>query len=351
MKIRESVRNFSPYSPGTIDAEIRMDKNESPFSLPEELKHEIRTELERITVNRYPPTSGDSLREKVAGFHGLKKANVIVGSGSDQLISYSAGVFAGEYAVVTPPTFSMYRFYAKLNGLGVKPVPLGENFNLQMEQLKEVLGKAAVVFLCSPNNPTGNAFDRGKVIEILETGVPVVLDEAYGEFADGSNVGLIEDYGNLLVLRTFSKAFGLAGARVGYALGQASTVEHLLRVKPPYNLNSFSLRIAELLLENYDLIRDRVNFLIDQREKLYRKFNLYSYPSQTNFLLMDLDAADYLLERGIAVRSFTGRLAEHIRVTIGTEEENDRFIRALRSYIHSKPESEKRADHFKGDDQ
>ncbi|MBS3787660.1 histidinol-phosphate transaminase [Candidatus Bipolaricaulota bacterium] len=351
MKIRESVRNFNPYSPGTVDAEIRMDKNESPFSLPGELKHKIRTELENITVNRYPPSSGDRLREKLAEFHGLKKANVIVGSGSDQLISYSAGVFAGEYAVVTPPTFSMYRFYAKLNGLGVEPVPLAENFNLRMEELEEVLNKAAVVFLCSPNNPTGNVFDRGKLIKILETGVPVVLDEAYGEFADGSNMDLIESYGNLLVLRTFSKAFGLAGARVGYALGQAGTVEHLLRVKPPYNLNSFSLRIAELLLENYDLIRDRVNFLIDQREKLYSKFKHYSYSSKTNFLLMDLDADDYLLERGIAVRSFTGRLAEHIRVTVGTEEENDRFIRALRSYIHSTPESKKRVDHFKGDDQ
>lgn len=351
MKIRETVKNFRPYSPGTVDAEIRMDKNESPFPLPEELKLEILDEIEKLTVNRYPQSSGDSLREKLAEFHGLKKTNVVVGSGSDQLISYSAGLFAGQSAVVTPPTFSMYRFYAELNGLKVKRVPLGENFDLRIEQVKEVLDDAAVVFLCSPNNPTGNSFARGKIVEILETGVPVILDEAYGEFAYDSNMDLIEDYDNLLVLRTFSKAFGLAGARVGYAVGQASTVEYLLRVKPPYNLNSFSLRIAELLIDNYDLIRDRVNFLIDQREKIYSKFERYSHPSQTNFLLMDLDAADYLLERGISVRSFTGRLAENIRVTVGTEEENDRFIRALRSYIDSPTESEKRTENFKKDDQ
>lgn len=335
MKIKDTVKNFRPYSPGTVDAEVRMDKNESPFPLPPNLKREIMRELEKLTVNRYPQSSGESLREKLAGFHGLKKSNVVVGSGSDQLISYSAGLFVGEYAVVTPPTFSMYRFYAELNGLSVKPVPLGEDFDLRVEELKDVLDGAAVVFLCSPNNPTGNAFDREKIVEILETGVPVILDEAYGEFADESNMDLIEDYENLLVLRTFSKAFGLAGARVGYAVGAASTVEYLLRVKPPYNLNSLSLRIAELLLNNYELIQERVSFLIDQREKLYRKFERFSHPSQANFLLMDLDAADYLLERGISVRTFTGRLGEEIRVTVGTEEENDRFARALESYIDS----------------
>ncbi|MFB6214765.1 MAG: histidinol-phosphate transaminase, partial [Candidatus Bipolaricaulia bacterium] len=300
-----------------------------------ELKRDILEELEKLTVNRYPHPSGDSLREKLASFHDLKKENIVVGSGSDQLISYSTGLFAGEHAVVTPPTFSMYRFYAELNGLDVNPVPLGEDFELQMKRIKDVLDGAALVFLCSPNNPTGNTFDREKIVEILETGVPVVLDEAYGEFADETNMDLIEDYDNLLVLRTFSKAFGLAGARIGYAAGDSDIMEYMLRVKPPYNLNSFSLTVAELLLENYELIRDRIDFLIQQRKKLYGRFERYSLPSQANFLLMELDASDYLLKRGISVRSFTGRLAEYIRVTVGAKEENDRFIRALENYIDS----------------
>ncbi len=333
MKIRDTVKNFSSYSPGNTDAEIRMDKNESPFSLPRELKGDILDELEKLTINRYPQTSGDSLREKLADFHDLTRENVIVGSGSDQLISYSSGLFAGKYAIVTPPTFSMYRFYSELNGLDVKPVPLEEDFELRVMKIKDLLDDAAAVFLCSPNNPTGNTFEREKIIELLETGVPVILDEAYGEFANESNMDLIEDYNNLLVLRTFSKAFGLAGARVGYAVGAPGIVEYMLRVKPPYNLNSFSLRVAELLLDNSELIRQRVDFLIDQRNELYEKFERFSYSSEANFLLMDLDAADYLLARGISVRSFTGRLAEKIRVTVGTEEENNRFTEALKSYI------------------
>lgn len=333
MKIRERVKNFRPYNPGTAEAEIRMDKNESPFSLPGELKADVLGELRKLTVNRYPESSGDSLREKLAAFHDLKKENIVVGSGSDQLISYSTHLFAGEHAVVTPPTFSMYRFYAELKGLDVKPVPLGKDFGLKVKKIKENLNGAALVFLCSPNNPTGNTFDREKIVKILETGVPVVLDEAYGEFADKTNLNLIEDYDNLLVLRTFSKAFGLAGARVGFAAGDPDLVEYILRVKPPYNLNSFSLRIAELLLDHYDLVRDRIDFLTEQRKKLYSRFEQYSHTSQANFLLMNLDAADYLLERGISVRSFTGRLSEYIRVTVGTKEENDRFTRALKSYL------------------
>ena len=333
MKIKKSVKNFQSYSPGGSASGIRMDKNESPFPLPAELKQKILAELEKITVNRYPQSSGDSLREKLADFHGIKKGNVVVGSGSDQLISYSSKLFSGNHAVITPPTFSMYRFYSELNGLGVKSIPLEDDFGLQLEEIKANLPGAALIFLCSPNNPTGNTFHRKEIIELLNTGVPIILDEAYGEFAEESNMDLIKDYDNLLILRTFSKAFGLAGARVGYALGDESTVEYLLRVKPPYNLNSFSLKIAELLLENYDLVRERATFLKNQREKLYEKFEKYSYPSQANFLLMDLDAADFLGERGIAVRSFKGRLADKIRVTLGREDENEQLIRSLEDYV------------------
>ena len=335
MKIKKLIKNFQPYSSGSKDSGTRMDKNESPFPLPAELKQEILDELEKITVNRYPQTSGDSLREKLAQFHDLKKGNLVVGSGSDQLISYSSKLFSGNHAVITPPTFSMYRFYSELNGLDVKSVPLDEDFSLQLEDIKENLPGAALIFLCSPNNPTGNTFLRDEIIELLDTGVPVILDEAYGEFAGESNRDLIEDYDNLLILRTFSKAFGLAGARVGYALGAESTVEYLLRIKPPYNLNSFSLKIAELLLENYELVRERVRFLVNQRERLYEKFERHSYPSRANFLLMDLDAADFLAERGIAVRSFSGRLADKIRVTLGREEENDELILALEDYLRT----------------
>jgi len=332
MKIRDEVKRLKPYDPGEIEAPVKLNKNESPFPLPEGLKKEILSDLAKLSFNRYPEATGASLREKLADFHGLEQENVIVGSGSDQLISYSVQLFSGEQVITTPPTFSMYRFYSEVNGLKINPVPLGSDFGLRPEEIKDNMEDTAAVFLCSPNNPTGNLIDRAEIVEILNTGVALVLDEAYGEFAGESNMDLIQEYDNLLVLRTFSKAFGLAGTRVGYALGQKSLIDYMLRVKPPYNLNSISLRMAEIILENYETVRERVEFIVDERERIYRNFEEICYPSRANFLLLDIAAGDFFRERGVAVRTFTGRLADKIRITVGTREENNRVIELLEEY-------------------
>ncbi len=336
MKIRKEVKNIKPYNPGKDRGGIKLNKNESPFSLPKELKSEILAALEDVSFNRYPESTGAGLREKLAAFHGLEKDNVVVGSGSDQLISYSVKLFSGEGAIVTPPTFSMYRFYSEVSGLKVFPVPLNPEFDLQIDKIKSKAKDAAIVFLCSPNNPTGNTFKRDEIVEILDTGTAVVLDEAYGEFSGVSHMDLIQDYDNLLVLRTFSKAFGLAGARIGYALGSKKIIDYLLRVKPPYNLNSISLRIAEILLENYEIVQESVEFITSERSRIYRRFEEICYPSQANFLLMDIDAGDYFRERGISVRTFTGRLENKIRITIGTKKENDLLIDSLEDYTEKR---------------
>lgn len=332
MRIREEVKNLKPYNPGKDDGQIKLNKNESPFPLPDNLKKEILSDLAEIPFNRYPEATGTNLREKLADFHGLEKENVIVGSGSDQLISYSVQLFSGDRVITTPPTFSMYRFYSEINGLKVTPVPLDSDFELRLEEIMDSLEDTAEVFLCSPNNPTGNTFDRQKIIEILNTGTAVVLDEAYGEFAGESNMDLIREYDNLLILRTFSKAFGLAGNRVGYAVGQDEIIDYMLRVKPPYNLNSISLRVAKIILENYETVQEKVDFIVDERERIYRKFKEVCYPSRANFLLLDIDAGDFFRERGIAVRTFSGRLGDKIRITVGTREENDRVMELLEEY-------------------
>ncbi len=343
MKIRDEIGELTPYRTEDRSPEVRLDKNESPFSLPDQLKGKIRDELARISFNRYPSPDGDRLRGKLADFHGLKVDNVAVGSGSDQLISYSARLFAGDQVVTTPPTFSMYGFYARINGLKVAPVSLDQNFDLQLQEIKDNLTNPAAVFLCSPNNPTGNTFPREEIVAILDTGAPVILDEAYANFSGRTNLDLIKSYDNLLVLRTFSKAFGLAGARVGYAVGDKRIIDYLLRAKPPYNTNSISLRVAGLLLDNYDLVQERVEFIVEERERIYGNFEEICYPSRANFLLMDVDAGEYFRDKGIAVRTFSGRLADKIRVTVGKKEENDQVIETLEELTASgQPGGEKR---------
>ena len=334
MKVSEVVKSFKPYKVLEGDYKIWLDKNENPFDIPTEIKEEILEELKNIPFNRYPHITADPLREKIAEFLGFEKGNIIVGNGSDELISLILKLFEGDHIVISSPTFGMYDFFAKLEGIDLVDVPLDERFKLQ--NVEDYAENAKAIFICSPNNPTGNTQEREKIISILETGAPVVLDEAYIEFAEGSNVDLVNEYDNLIVLRTFSKAFGLAGVRVGYAVTSKEIIDYLNRIKPPFALNSLSMRIAELTLDHYDLVKQNINYIIKERDRIYKEFKGYVYPSEANFLLMKLNAYEFLLEKGIVVRNLSGRLSNHIRVTIGKREENDELIKALYEFLEVK---------------
>lgn len=334
MKIREEILHFPEYEPKSGEAKIRMDKNECPFDLPEALKEELGRRLEDSSLNRYPQINSDPLREKIARFAGLNRGNVLVGNGSDELIPYVFKLFEGEEIVVNPPTFSMYEFYGSLEGLEVNELPLKEDFSLPVEEIKRNLDNARATVINSPNNPTGNSHSREKILELLETGTPIILDEAYQEFAPADNLDLIGDYENLIVLRTFSKACGLAGARVGYAAGADKVIKNLLKIKSPFNVNRLSRETAEIILDNSDLIEKRVERIKDERERIRKNFPRVSYPSDTNFLLMKVNAREHLLEDGIAVRGFGGRLKNFIRVTVGRKEENEKFMDSLKGYLN-----------------
>ncbi len=331
MRIEEIIKAFKPYKVVEGNYKIWLDKNESPFDLPEEIKDEIFEEVKKIPLNRYPHITADPLRERIAEFLGFEKENIIVGNGSDELISYLLKLFEGEHIVISSPTFGMYNFYAKLEGIKLVDVPLDENFKLQ--NVEDYAEKAKAIFICSPNNPTGNTQEREKIISVLETGAPVILDEAYIEFAKGSNVDLVNEYENLVILRTFSKAFGLAGIRVGYAVASEEIIDYLLRIKSPFSLNALSMKIAELMLDHYDVIKQNINYIIKERDRIYKEFKDYVYPSEANFLLMKLNAYEFLLEKGIVVRNLSGRLSNHIRVTIGKREENNELIKALNEFL------------------
>ncbi len=331
MRIKDRFEHFGGYERGEEIDGIRLDKNESPFDLPPGLKDEIFQELKDIPLNRYPPLGSSDLRKKIADHVGYPESNVVLGSGSDSLLPLIFGLFDSDQVVVSSPAFSMYSFYAKRRGLEVLDVPLDDDFEIR--NMVEKIQKPSIVCICSPNSPTGNLQPRDKIIDILETENLVVLDEAYVDFSERSNLDLVDEYDNLIVLRTLSKAFGLAGARVGYAVGPPKIISHLNRMKSPFKINILSLRTAEKVLENEELIKKNIDKIVKERERIIGEFEEYAYPSETNFVLLDLDAYEYLRKRGILVRKMEGRLEGKIRVTVGKKEENDQLVSSLKKFI------------------
>ncbi|MFO8109620.1 MAG: histidinol-phosphate transaminase [Thermoplasmata archaeon] len=329
--IRKEVRDFEPYTVMEGDYSIWLDKNESPFDIPMELKESLFSEIKLMEFNRYPDIAGGGLKKKLADKLGFAQENIVVGNGSDQLIDCILDLFTGDHIVIHTPTFGMYSFYAKKRGLNIIKVSLNKKF--QLPDINYDLEGARAIFLCSPNTPMGSLLRRENIVKYLETGYPIILDEAYIDFADTSNLDLVEDYPNLIVLRTFSKAYGLAALRVGYAVGHESVMEQMSKIISPYNVNRISLEIAERMSDEDELIEGRIQYIIKERERIISELSEYAYPSQTNFVLLDLDAYEYLLERGIVVRKLGGRLAGKIRVTVGTREENTAVINALKEYI------------------
>uniref|UniRef100_UPI0025DE05EF histidinol-phosphate transaminase n=1 Tax=Thermococcus sp. TaxID=35749 RepID=UPI0025DE05EF len=306
--IRELVKSFQPYRVVEGNYRVWLDKNESPYDLPDWVKEEIFDELRGIGFNRYPHITSMPAREAIADFYGISPKNVAVGNGSDELISYLVRLFKGNYIVTTPPTFGMYGFYAKLNEIPLVEVPLRDDFTIDGEAIAKKSKNARAVFIASPNNPTGNLQPEEEIIEVLETGKPLVLDEAYAEFSGRSLWKLIDEYENLIVLRTFSKAFGLAGVRAGYMLASEEVVDALYRVKSPFSVGIMTMTSMVVMLRHTNLVEKRVKKIIEERERVRKKLGDLAYPSDANFLLVKLDAYEELLRQGIVVRKLSGRL-------------------------------------------
>ncbi len=226
----------------------------------------------------------------------------------------------------------MYSFYARLNGIPVVQVPLSEDFTIDGNAIAEKAEKAALIFIASPNNPTGNLQPEEELLKVLETGKPVLLDEAYAEFSGRSLWELVFEYPNLIVLRTFSKAFGLAGVRVGYMIADEEVVDALYRIKSPFSLSAITMAIAGALLRHYEVVERKVRMIVEERERVRKALGGIAHPSDANFLLIKADAYDFLLGRDIVVRKLSGRLEGHIRATIGRRWENDALIKALEEF-------------------
>ncbi len=347
--IREEIKALSAYAVPPADGLVKLDAMENPYVLPDELRVAIAHRLSVLEVNRYPESNPEKLKSLLRQTMGIDPATAIVlGNGSDELIQMLALSVAKPGAVIlgVEPAFVMFRMIATFVGLRFVGVPLKTDFSLDGPALLSAIEahQPALVFLAYPNNPTGNHFDSA-VMETVIRATPglVVIDEAYFPFSKQSFLPRLPAYPNLLVMRTVSK-FGLAGVRLGFLSGRANVLEHIDKVRLPYNISMLDQAVALEVLAHSEVLREQALRILQQRAVLAKQLaaiaGVVVYPSDANFLLFRIAKAsrifDGLRHRGILVKDLSAAhplLTDCLRVTVGTFEENQRFLDALKDTI------------------
>lgn len=340
--VKEKIKTLKPYELPHISCPIKLDAMENPYDLPDEIKELLKEKIKGF--NRYPDPQANELRKMLSSYVGVSKDNILVGNGSDELILYILLTFKNNQVVYPTPTFSMYKILAQIANSTPLGIPLKDGLELNDEEiLKVTKDTASIIFIAYPNNPTGNCFSKEKILRIVEESEGlIIIDEAYFEFSKETFLSLIDTYDKVIILRTFSKAFGLAGLRIGYLIAQPEVVCELSKIKLPYNLNSFSQTAANVVMEYKSLLQPQINRIIAQRERLYSFFKgvrgLIPYPSDANFILFKtLNIPGHILfsdlvKEGILIRHLTEEgLPNYLRVTVGTEEENNIFMERIES--------------------
>lgn len=342
--LRKNIKGFKNYAVNNIDCKYKMDANETPFSLPEMTLDNLRDIVSQANVNRYPDPISKKLKERLAEYCNTIPSKLMVGNGSDELIHLLMCTFVdvGDYVLYPVPSFSMYKVYAQISGANCKEINLQADYSYNIDALIDYNLKynPKLTFLCTPNNPTGTVISRDDIKKLLDkSNGLVVVDEAYYEFYGLTVVDLVREYNNLVVLRTLSKAYGLAGLRVGYFISNEDIVNCVSLVKPPYNVNSISQEIA-LSVINSNVLQNRVEYILNERrfllEELSKIDKIKVFPSNANFILIRIDNANYvykrLIEFGVLVRNFSNdpMLNNTLRITVGTRETNNYLIKCLK---------------------
>ena len=338
--VRENVKSMKPYSSARDEFEdfdtadmIFLDANENPFE---------------NGVNRYPDPQQSSVKVVLAKQKKVKTNQILLGNGSDEVLDLLFRAFCEpkvDNVITLPPTYGMYGVLANINAVENKEILLSTDFQPQIEKIMEAVDEnTKIIFLCSPNNPTGNSFSDENVAYLLKNfnGL-VVIDEAYIDFSEKESwVNKLDEYPNLIITQTLSKAYGLAGIRLGICYASAEIISVLSKIKPPYNVNELTQQRAIFRLGNEAKINSEIESIIAQRTDLLKvllnvKFVEKIYPTEANFILIKVDDAnkryDELIAKGIVIRNRTTQpLCENtLRLTIGTEVENKKLIEALSS--------------------
>ncbi len=349
--IRSDIRDINAYhvpDPGDL---IKLDAMENPYTWPSEMLDEWQHMVRELPVNRYPDPAAKALTVELRKAMGVPDGmGVMLGNGSDEIIQILALALGGTKRVVLAPepSFVMYKMIATFSGLEYVGVPLNEDFSLDMAAMEQAIQQyePAVIYLAYPNNPTGNLFDEAQIESILKmaNGL-VVVDEAYHAFAGRSFMNRLGEFDNLLVMRTVSK-LGLAGLRLGLLAGPNEWLDEFDKVRLPYNINVMTQAAAEFALKNIEVFDEQTRLIREERSRLFAEMEklegLTLYPSAANFILLRVPAGranaifDGIKERGVLIKNMKaadGPLADCLRVTVGTAQENDAFLTALRAVL------------------
>jgi histidinol-phosphate aminotransferase len=340
--LRQNIKALKPYSSARSEfsgvAKVFLDANENAFGSP----------LTRW-YNRYPDPLQWELKKKISTIKNVAPENILLGNGSDECIDLLIRAFCDPQRgniVICPPTYGMYEVYADINDVAVKEVPLHSNFQLNLEGLENAIDEnTKLIFFCSPNNPTGNSMDREDIEMVLNNfeGV-VVIDEAYINYSrQRSFVAELKDYPNLVVMQTFSKAWGLAALRLGMNFASTDIIDVLNKIKPPYNINQATQELALKALDHLEDVNTMIKDTVSEREALVKSLVQLPqvekvFPSDANFVLAKIQSAtavyNYLKDKGIIVRNRSNVILceDCLRITVGTPSENEQLIQALKSY-------------------
>jgi len=343
--VRKNILNLKPYRSArdSFTEGILLDANENSYG-------SVLNPGSKLQLNRYPDPLQTDVREKLSAVLGVEKEKLFIGVGSDEIIDLLIRIFCDpgkDSVLITQPTYGMYKVACDINNVKVLTVPLKKNFQLNVEQiLDKVTQNTKIIFLCSPNNPTGNLLNKEDVLNLLDefNGI-VIIDEAYIDFSiNGSFISEINNFKNLVIIRTFSKAWGLAGIRAGYSIADEFITDLLFKIKAPYNLNKLTGQAIIEAIEKIETKNKLVKKIIIEREKLIAQLKRIKHiskviPSQTNFVLFRVENATEvykeLVSSGIIIRNRSNLkgLKNYLRVTVGTPEENNKFLTKLKEIL------------------
>ena len=345
-ELNKKICELKPYEPISGTYKIRLDANECPVSYPPEVMAQVREAVDKVLYNRYPDPMATEVTDAFAKYYGISSELVTAGNGSDELIFLIESAFLekGDKMLVVSPDFSMYQFYSSICEVECDSFIKDDSLNINIDSLIKKINddNIKLVIFSNPCNPTGQGVLREDARRLVKSvNALVILDEAYMDFWDQSLIDEVEEYSNLIVFRTASKAIGSAALRLGFAVANKTISNAIKAVKSPYNVNSISQVIGSVIYKNKEYLINRQNTIVNNRKKLYN--NLLSianlcddfkvFDSCANFFFVKTSFGkelwDYLKDNSIVIRY----MGDYIRITVGTEEENNELINCIKKYI------------------
>ncbi len=345
-ELNDKIKNLVPYEPISGVYDIRLDANECPVNLPDDVRAEISRQLSEIAFNRYPDPLAEKLVNSFAEYYGVKPELVTAGNGSDELIFLIESAFMekGDKMLVAAPDFSMYEFYSSICEAECETFIKDENLDIDVDALIKKINSdnISLVIFSNPCNPTGRGITRAQAEKLVSSvNALVILDEAYMDFWTESLLDRVEDYSNLIIFRTASKLVGAAALRLGFAVANPVISRAIKAVKSPYNVNSLSQAFGEVIFRQKDYLKNRQKTIVNNKEMLYNGLkeitapqnDIVVYESVANFVFMKTGCSreiwEYLKSRSIVVRL----MGEYLRITAGTEKEVGAVLDALRQFF------------------